>query len=84
MIKDKYKVNVFSLDSTPKIKSIQKGQILISFGDTICDFTELGLPPKEDVYTGRTFKYIFIDRTLFEDNPVKQKQSILDDIRSLL
>ena len=84
MIKDKYKVNVFSLDSTPKIKSIQKGQILISFGDTICDFTELGLPPKEDVYAGRTFKYIFIDRTLFEDNPVKQKQSILDDIRHII
>ena len=84
MIKDKYKVNVFSLDSTPKIKSIQKGQILISFGDTICDFTELGLPPKEDVYTGRTFKYIFIERSLLEENLVKQKQSIIDDIRRLL
>ena len=84
MIKDKFKVNVFSLDSTPKIKSIQKGQILISFGDTICDFTELGLPPHEDVYKGRTFKYIFIERSLLDDNPLINKQSIIEDIRTFI
>lgn len=83
MIKGKYGVNVFTLDSTPKIKSIQKGQILISYGNTICDFTELGLPPHDDIYKDRTFKYLFIEGKLFEDNPSLSKQSIIEDICNL-
>ena len=53
---------------------------MIAYSDTICDFTELGLPPHDNVYKERTFKYVFIEKTLFEDNPEKQKQSIIKDI----
>ena len=75
---------MFSLDSTPKIKSIQKGQIFIEYNDIIRDFTDLGLPPHDNVYKDRTFKYVFIERKLYEDNPSLWQHSIIEDIQNLL
>ena len=84
LIKEKYGVDVFALDSTPKIKSIQKGQILIEYNNIVCDYTDLGLPPHENVYKDRTFKYVFIERKLYENNPSQWQQSIIEDIHNLL
>ena len=84
LIKDKYRVDVFALDSTPKIKSIHKGQIFIEYNNIIRDFTDLGLPPHDNVYKDRTFKYVFIERKLYEDNPSLWQHSIIEDIQNLL
>ena len=83
-LKDKYGVDVFALDSTPRIKSIQKGQIFIEYNNIICDFTDLGLPPHENVYKDRTFKYVFIERKLYEDNPSLWHNTIIEDIHNLI
>ena len=60
IIKDAIHVEPIVLNANPQLKKIHKKEILIDFGDTEIDYTELDLPREIDVYQEQVFKYIYI------------------------
>ena len=62
-LKEKYHVDVFSIEQTPKMKGIESNQIFIYFNrNTVVDFVNLGMPKVQNPYKEQLFKYIFIHK----------------------
>ena len=65
VISDKFNHEAFSLDATPKVKVIHRGEIEIRFSDdNYMDFCDLNLPTATDVYADQTFKYVFAETNI--------------------
>lgn len=63
LIKEQFGYEAFTLNATPKVKVIKKGQIEIKFDhDTYKDYADLDLPTAPNVYENQTFKYLFIGK----------------------
>ena len=77
-LRNKFHVKVFTLESTPSMKSVKQGQVYLMYGDNlIVDFTELGMPQADTTYNNKTFKYVFIERTLFEKEEINRENIVL-------
>ena len=73
-LKDRYNVDAFSLESTPEMKCIKEGDVLLLYGDNrVLDYTTLGMPQADTTYNGRLFKYVFIEKKLFENNELTRQ-----------
>lgn len=83
-IKDRYNINALSLESTPSMKGIKKGEVWLIYGDNkIIDYTTLGMPQADTTYIGRVFKYVFVEKKLFENTELT-RQSLAADIAGYL
>lgn len=81
-LKEKHGIEAFLHDSTPSIKMINKGQVLIYYNENnIVDFTTLGMPERYNNYQDRTFQYIFVQKILFEKD-TEAKNRLINDIQS--
>lgn len=79
-IKDKYGMDAFCQESTPVMKSIKKGQVYLLFGENkIVDFTDLGMPDEYTTYEGKIFKYIFLEKSVFEKKELT-REGVASDI----
>ncbi len=78
LLRNEYNVKVFTLESTPSMKSVKQGQVYLMYGDNlIVDYTELGMPKADTTYNNKTFKYVFIERTLFENEEINRENIVL-------
>lgn len=81
---NEYNVKVFTLESTPSMKSVKQGQVYLMYGDDlIVDYTELGMPKADTTYNNKTFKYVFIERTLFEKEGINRENIVLKIVNFL-
>lgn len=80
VIKNKFDVEAFSLDATPKIKTIKEGQVTIKFDNsTYVDFSKLNMPSVENIYNEQSFMYVFVSV-----NAKKDKKGIIQYIKNFL
>ena len=80
-IHDKYAIEVFSMACTPEMKSIKKNEVFLLYGDdSIIDYTSLGMPSGDNAYEGRTFKYVFVKKEIFEKKKNINRQSLAKEI----
>ena len=64
-LKEKFSVDVFSIEETPRMKGVEAGKIFIYFNkETLVDFVKLGMPQIENPYEKQIFKYIFVHKDL--------------------
>ena len=83
-LRNEYNVKVFTLESTPSMKSVKQGQVYLMYGDDlIVDYTELGMPQADATYNNKTFKYVFIERTLFEKEGINRENIVLKIVNFL-
>lgn len=81
-IKKTFGINAFACDGTPRIKCIEKGQVYIYFGDEhMVDFTQLGMPEQHNDYKDRSFKYIFVEKSLFSSEYNVKKEDVIESIK---
>ena len=79
-LKEKYSVDVFSIEETPKMKGIEANKIFIYFNkETIVDFVNLGMPKVLNPYDRQTFKYIFIHKDL-----ESARMDVMDYIKEII
>ena len=77
-LRNEYNVKVFTLESTPLMKSVEKGKVYLMYGDDlIVDYTDLGMPKADTTYKNKTFKYVFVEKTLFENTEINRKDIVL-------
>ena len=77
-LRNEYKVKVFTLECTPSMKSVKKGKVYLMYGDDlIVDYTDLGMPKADTTYKNKTFKYVFVEKTLFENTEINRKDIVL-------
>lgn len=80
-IKGKYDVDSFCIESTPSMKSIKKGQVYLLYGDNIVkDYVDLGMPPVDNTYKNHIFKYVFVEKKLFESNEDFTREALASEI----
>lgn len=83
-LRNEYNVKVFTLESTPSMKSVEKGKVYLMYGDDlIVDYTDLGMPKADTTYKNKTFKYVFIERTLFEKEGINRENIVLKIVNFL-
>lgn len=83
-LQNEYHVKVFTLESTPSMKSVKQNQVYLMYGDNlIVDYTELGMPKADTTYKNKTFKYVFIERTLFENGEINREEILLKIVNFL-
>lgn len=83
-LRNEYNVKVFTLESTPSMKSVKQGQVYLMYGDDlIVDYTELGMPKADTTYNNKTFKYVFIERILFEKEGINRENIVLKIVNFL-
>lgn len=76
-----YQVRAFSLECTPSMKSIKPGQVHLLYGSNkIMDFTTLGMPQADTTYIGQTFKYVFVEKRLFDSKGVITREALTSEI----
>ena len=84
-IKETFQVDVFACESTPSIKYIKEGQVYIYYDQNrIVDFTQLGMPKGHNDYEDRTFKYIFVEKSLFSSERAVTKNEVIEKIKFLV
>ena len=84
-IKETFQVDVFACESTPSIKYIKEGQVYIYYDQNrIVDFTQLGMPKGHNDYEDRTFKYIFVEKSLFSSERAVTKKEVIEKIKFLV
>ena len=77
-LRNEYNVKVFTLESTPLMKSVEKGKVYLMYeDDLIVDYTDLGMPKADTTYKNKTFKYVFVEKTLFENTEINRKDIVL-------
>lgn len=81
-LRSRFKIDAFSLDATPSIKSVDKGQVQIKYVNGVVDFADLGILDRQDIYKDRTFQYIFVERKLLEEGQTKASEMVINAIKS--
>lgn len=80
-IEKTFRVKAFAYESTPVIKFIKKGQVYIYYDEErIVDITQLGMPERHNDYENRIFKYIFVEKCLFEPERAVTKKDIIQEV----
>lgn len=80
-IKKEYGVDSFCIESTPSMKSIKRGQVYLLYGDDIIkDYTELGMPPVDKTYENHIFKYVFVEKKLFDSKGEITREALASEI----
>ena len=80
-IEKTFRVKAFAYESTPVIKFIKKGQVYIYYDEErIVDITQLGMPERHNDYKNRIFKYIFVEKCLFEPERAVTKKDIIQEV----
>lgn len=83
-LKTEFKIDAFSLDATPSVKTVKKGQVQIKYANGVVDFADLGILDRQNIYEGRIFQYIFVERRMFEQDQATTSEMVINAIKSFV